>query len=118
MARTGVTQADVSDAADQLVAAGERPTTERVRLRLGRGSPNTVGPMLEQWWNDLAERLQGRLALPELPETVAAAFAETWALARRRPGRRMPKAWWRPSAPPWPRCWPMPRRSLPSTATT
>lgn len=81
MARTGVTLADVAAAADQLVAAGERPNTERVRLALGRGSPNTIAPLLEQWWSELGERLNQRLALPELPEAVATAFAETWALA-------------------------------------
>lgn len=81
MARTGVNLADVSAAADQLVAAGVRPNTERVRSALGRGSPNTIAPLLEQWWSELGERLNQRLALPELPEAVATAFAETWALA-------------------------------------
>jgi len=37
---------------------GERPTIERVRQQLGRGSPNTVGPMLDGWYGSLAKRLQ------------------------------------------------------------
>jgi hypothetical protein len=81
MARTGVTLADVSAAADQLMAAGERPSTERVRLALGRGSPNTIAPLLEQWWAQMAQRLQARESLPAVPETVAAAFADAWAAA-------------------------------------
>lgn len=53
----GVQQAEVSAAADVLLAQGKRPTVERVRRQLGRGSPNTVGPMLETWFAGLAPRL-------------------------------------------------------------
>jgi chromosome segregation ATPase len=53
----GVQQEEVWAAADALIAAGERPTIERVRLKIGRGSPNTVSPMLESWFATLARRL-------------------------------------------------------------
>ncbi|TAM14061.1 MAG: DNA-binding protein [Pandoraea sp.] len=53
----GVQQEEVWAAADALIAAGERPTIERVRLKIGRGSPNTVSPMLEAWFATLAPRL-------------------------------------------------------------
>lgn len=53
----GVQQQEVAAAADALLAEGARPTVERVRLKLGRGSPNTVGPMLETWFAGLAPRL-------------------------------------------------------------
>lgn len=53
----GVQQAEVSGAADALLAQGLRPTVERVRRQLGRGSPNTVSPMLETWFAGLAPRL-------------------------------------------------------------
>ncbi|WP_415750910.1 DNA-binding protein, partial [Escherichia coli] len=53
MAR-GVQETEVFEAADALLGAGERPTVERVRLRLGRGSPNTIGPLLDAWWAQLA----------------------------------------------------------------
>ena len=43
----GIQEADVFTAADALLAEGKRPTIERVRLKIGRGSPNTVSPMLE-----------------------------------------------------------------------
>jgi hypothetical protein len=42
-----VQQHEVNAAADALLAERARPTVERVRMKLGRGSPNTVGPMLE-----------------------------------------------------------------------
>jgi hypothetical protein len=46
----GVQQDDVSNACDALWLEGIRPTNERTRQKLGRGSPNTIGPMLDAWW--------------------------------------------------------------------
>ncbi|KRC26380.1 DNA-binding protein [Acidovorax sp. Root219] len=54
----GVQMEEVWAAADAVLALGERPTIERVRLQLGRGSPNTVGPMIDGWFGSLAGRLQ------------------------------------------------------------
>lgn len=53
----GVQQHEVDAAADTLVAERQRPTIERVRQKLGRGSPNTIAPMLEAWFATLAPRL-------------------------------------------------------------
>lgn len=53
----GVQQFEVAAAADALLAQGMRPTIERVRQQLGRGSPNTVSPMLESWFAALGQRL-------------------------------------------------------------
>lgn len=53
----GVQMEDVWAAADAVLNQGERPTIERVRQQLGRGSPNTVGPMLDSWYGSLAKRL-------------------------------------------------------------
>ncbi|TLY49659.1 MAG: hypothetical protein E6K53_12920 [Gammaproteobacteria bacterium] len=46
MAR-GITQDRVNQAADALLARGERPTIEKVRAELGTGSPNTLLRLLE-----------------------------------------------------------------------
>jgi hypothetical protein len=54
----GIQEADVLTAADARLAEGKRPTIERVRLKIGRGSPNTVSPMLEKWFA-LAGRAAG-----------------------------------------------------------
>lgn len=54
----GVQMEEVWAAADAVLELGERPTIERVRQHLGRGSPNTVGPMLDGWFGSLAKRLQ------------------------------------------------------------
>ena len=77
----GITQEQVSAAADALVAASERPTVEKIRAQLGTGSPNTVSRMLEVWRGALATRMGQMLVLPEVPGEVGQAFAEVWRLA-------------------------------------
>jgi DNA repair exonuclease SbcCD ATPase subunit len=74
----GVPENEVFAAADAVLARGERPTVERVRLELGRGSPARVGGLLDQWWARLAERLNGEMRLPALPGVVSQAFVAVW----------------------------------------
>lgn len=74
----GVPENEVFAAADAVLARGERPTVERVRIELGRGSPARVGGLLDQWWARLAERLNGETRLPALPAEVARAFVAVW----------------------------------------
>jgi chromosome segregation ATPase len=84
MAR-GITEKDVFSACDALVLAGERPTIERVRQKIGRGSPNTVSPMLDAWFKGLGRRLQdpGAFAPPsDVPDTVVQAAQHFWEVAR------------------------------------
>ena len=66
----GTGAADVALAADALLREGLRPTIERVRGKLGRGSPNTINPLLDLWWKGLAARLSGG---PEMLERIPAA---------------------------------------------
>src|ERR1700736_4202043 len=68
-----ISQADVFRAADELLVEGHRPTIDRVRMRLGRGSPNTINDHLDAWWARLGSRLRdlpGR-EFPHLPESIA-----------------------------------------------
>ncbi|GGJ86493.1 DNA-binding protein [Pseudomonas matsuisoli] len=77
----GVPEGEVFAAADAVLARGERPTVERVRLELGRGSPARVGGLLDKWWEGLSLRLQGQRRLPELPAEISQAFVAVWELA-------------------------------------
>lgn len=74
----GVPEEEVFAAADAVLARGERPTVERVRLEVGRGSPARVGNLLDQWWDRLAQRLRGETRLPSLPPEVSQAFVSIW----------------------------------------
>jgi chromosome segregation ATPase len=80
----GVQQEEVWDAADALLAVGQRPTIERVRLHLGRGSPNTVAPMLETWFAALGKRLGiagDRAEEGAMPAAFVQAMAKIWGTA-------------------------------------
>lgn len=84
MAR-GITENDVFTACDALLLAGERPTIERVRQKIGRGSPNTVSPMLDAWFKGLGRRLQdpGAFAAPpDIAEPVLQAAQHFWEVAQ------------------------------------
>ncbi|NMY12079.1 hypothetical protein PVE_R2G0090 [Pseudomonas veronii 1YdBTEX2] len=75
---SGVPEQQVFDAADAVLARGERPTVERLRLEMGRGSPARVGELLDKWWKRLSERLRAETRLPTLPTEVAHAFVDIW----------------------------------------
>ncbi|RZJ15496.1 MAG: DNA-binding protein [Acidovorax sp.] len=85
----GVQMEEVWAAADTVLRLGERPTIERVRQQLGRGSPNTVGPMLDGWYGSLAKRLRSPLdpvgqddsAEVPLPTSVVRAAKAIWGRA-------------------------------------
>lgn len=85
----GITETDVWNACDALLLEGARPTIERVRLKIGRGSPNTVSPHLEAWFKYLGSRIQDPGAFsapPGVPDPVLQAARHFWetALAQTR----------------------------------
>lgn len=79
--RGGVRERDVWEAADTLLLNGFRPTVERVRAEIGRGSPNTVGPHLDSWFKALGGRIQDPSAFcasTEAPDAVSQAARTFW----------------------------------------
>lgn len=81
---TGITESDVWSAADALLLEGARPTIERVRQKIGRGSPNTVSPHLETWFRALGTRIQDPRAFaapPAVPDPIAQAATHFWEAA-------------------------------------
>ena len=94
----GIQEADVWGAADVLLSKGLRPTIERVREQIGRGSPNTVAPMLERWFGSLSQRIVGGAAPPAgndadgVPVSVRNAMRLLWETARREAEQSQEKA--------------------------
>jgi hypothetical protein len=85
----GITQSDVSHASDSLLRSGTRPTIEKIRAKIGRGSPNTINPMLDAWWKTLSARLDsGPAALHRLPESIAHIAEALWMQALEEGKRR------------------------------
>ncbi len=85
----GVQRQDVWEAADAVLLQGGKPTIERVRQHLGSGSPNTVGPHLEQWFKHLGKRIQDPVAFTAphgVPDQVLQVAQHLWetALAQAR----------------------------------
>lgn len=81
----GITENDVWMACDALLVSGSRPTIERVRHHLGRGSPNTVGPHLDTWFKGLGARIQdpATFAAPNgVPDPVHTAASQLWEAAQ------------------------------------
>ncbi len=78
------TREAVFSAAWDLVKSGNRPTIERVRMRLGNGiphgSPNTVNILLQEWWKQLALHFEGSTSasFPGLPRRVAETLETLW----------------------------------------
>lgn len=73
----GVTETEVHAAADAIVARRERPTIERIRAELGRGSPNTVNRHLDTWWAMLSGRLDSGSA-GDVPAEIVELAAKIW----------------------------------------
>lgn len=83
MAR-GITENDVWTASDALLLEGARPTIERVRQKIGRGSPNTVSPYLDTWFKRLGGRIKdsGAFSAPsDVPDPVQHAAKQVWDVA-------------------------------------
>lgn len=67
MAARLIEQQDVSNACNDLVKAGEQPSTLKVRKMLGKGSPNTIQKFI-QFWRDSDDAQNAKAAL--LPAVV------------------------------------------------
>lgn len=65
---------DIFAAADAVLASGRNATPARVRAHLGRGSPQRIGALLDQWWSQLL----GRLRSDALPATLHQALGLLW----------------------------------------
>ncbi len=78
----GVTESEVFEACDAVVARGERPTIERARMQLGgRGSTGTINRHLDAWWKRLNKRLRPLSAGDlELPPHLAQLADQIWNL--------------------------------------
>ena len=79
MARTGIDEKDVFQAADRLVEAGEVPTLQTIREKLGTGSFATISAHLKKW----REQKIQESPIPELPEGLTTALKQIWAMAYR-----------------------------------
>jgi hypothetical protein len=75
----GISALDVQRAADTLLRLGQKPSIAALRAQLGGGSPNTLGPLLEKYWNALGTRIAvGPESLERVPESLARMTESLW----------------------------------------
>lgn len=72
---TGVTQAEVTEAAESIQAEGGHPTIERIRLLLGTGSNTTIAKYLKEWRDG---RSVSKSSITNPPDQVQAAVTAVW----------------------------------------
>ena len=71
MAREGITQAQVFNAADAISAAGQNPTVASIRAKLGTGSFTTITAHLRTWKEQV---ITSKPETSDVPEEVTAAL--------------------------------------------
>src|ERR1700687_4407458 len=70
---------DVQRAADALLRQGTKPSVASLREQLGGGSPNTITPLLANYWETLGARLgTGPDSLERVPENLARVTELLW----------------------------------------
>lgn len=79
MARTGITEQQVFEAAEALLQEGQGVTVSSVRERLGSGSYTTINAHLGKWREANDNRRPADI--PEIPPSVDNALRHVWALA-------------------------------------
>ena len=74
-----VSYLEVERAAIAILKAGQRPSVERVRTALGRGSPQTLLSALQRFWRDLGTRVEADpAALTRLPGEIVESVEAIW----------------------------------------
>lgn len=72
----------VFQAADQILRSGRRPTVEAIRELLGGGSPNSVTAYIQDWYEELGERLNTtEKPLTGFPKEAISLLGELWRIA-------------------------------------
>jgi hypothetical protein len=79
MARQGISEQQVIEAAEQLLQMGQAVTVSSVREVIGSGSFSTINAWLAKW-KETGDRSKPA-DVPEMPETVARGVRHLWASA-------------------------------------
>lgn len=79
MARQGISEQQVIDAAEALAQEGQAVTVSAVRDRIGSGSYSTINDYLGKWREASAGRKTD--GAPDMPESVGRAMRQLWAAA-------------------------------------
>lgn len=79
MARVGISEQQVIEAAEALLQAGQAVTVSAVREAIGSGSFSTINGFLAKWKEANADRKP--TDVPDMPDSVSRAMRQLWASA-------------------------------------
>lgn len=79
MARIGISEQQVIEAAEALLQAGQAVTVSAVREAIGSGSFSTINGFLAKWKEANADRKPADV--PDMPDSVSRAMRQLWASA-------------------------------------
>ena len=79
MARIGISEQQVIEAAEALLHAGQAVTVSAVREAIGSGSFSTINGFLAKWKESNADRKP--VDVPDMPDSVSRAMRQLWASA-------------------------------------
>lgn len=79
MARTGISEQQVIQAAEALLQGGQAVTVSSVREAIGSGSFSTINGFLAKWKESNADRRPADV--PDMPDGVSRAMRQLWAAA-------------------------------------
>lgn len=71
----------VPEVASRIFAAGDRPTLDKIRAVIGKGSATTIQSALNEWWETLGKRFKDQAHHPALPDAIADAANTFWTAA-------------------------------------
>ena len=77
----GITEQQIREAIEQILADNQEPTTTSVRAVLGTGSFTTIGAVLSKWRHE--KTLDSQVPVPQVPKSIAQLTQRLWSEAWR-----------------------------------
>lgn len=72
------------EAAFEMLMSGTKPSVQKIREKLGKGSDKTILDGLNEFWLELGNLIQDWRTYPKIPDELAKAMNEWWHLAMKQ----------------------------------
>jgi len=72
------------EAAFEMLMSGTKPSVQKIREELGKGSDKTILDGLNEFWSELGQLIQDWRTYPKIPDDLAKAMNEWWHLAMKQ----------------------------------
>lgn len=72
------------EAAFEMLMAGTKPSVQKIREQLGKGSDKTILDGLNEFWSELGNLIQDWRTYPKIPDELAKSMSEWWHLAMKQ----------------------------------